>query len=76
MSDEQLQRKMMIEILTKKHKTSHILHLLLSVVTGGLWVPVWILVTVSDAIERGKVERAADSDTYAHRLGRFVGSFK
>lgn len=37
--------------------TNHILHLLLSVVTVGWWVPVWILVSLSNSIERGKTER-------------------
>lgn len=39
------------------HKTAHILHLLLSVLTGGLWIPVWLLVTVSHAHERYKIDR-------------------
>jgi len=29
--------------------TSHVLHLLLSVVTAGIWVPVWILVSLSNS---------------------------
>lgn len=28
--------------------TSHILHLLLSVISAGLWVPVWIVVAISN----------------------------
>ena len=39
------------------YKTSHVLHLLLSVFTLGIWVPVWIIVTLSNAIERGKIDR-------------------
>lgn len=39
------------------HKTAHILHLLLSVITAGLWVPVWILVAVSHANERNKIDK-------------------
>jgi len=27
-------------------RTNHVLHLLLSLVTGGLWLPVWLLVTM------------------------------
>lgn len=38
-------------------KTNHILHLLLSVVTVGWWVPVWLLVSANNAIERGRTER-------------------
>ena len=39
------------------YKTSHVLHLLLSVFTLGIWVPVWIIVALSNAIERGKIDR-------------------
>jgi len=38
-------------------KTSHILHLLLSVITAGLWIPVWLLVGINNSIERGRIER-------------------
>ena len=39
------------------HKTSHILHLFLSVITAGFWVPVWILVAVSHSLERKKIDK-------------------
>jgi len=39
------------------HKTAHLLHLVLSVITVGMWVPVWILVTISHSIERRKIDR-------------------
>ena len=39
------------------HRTAHLLHLVLSVVTVGIWVPVWILVTLSHGIERRKIDR-------------------
>lgn len=42
------------------HQTAHLLHLVLSVLTVGLWVPVWLLVTISHAIERGKIDRALE----------------
>ena len=32
----------------KRKKSNHILHLLLSIVTSGLWIPVWILNAISD----------------------------
>lgn len=28
------------------HPTNHILHLILSVITFGLWIPVWIIVSI------------------------------
>jgi hypothetical protein len=39
------------------HKTNHILHLLLCIPTVGLWSAVWVLVGVSNAIERAKIKR-------------------
>lgn len=40
-----------------KHKTSHLLHLVLSLITAGIWVPVWILVTLSNGVERRRLAR-------------------
>lgn len=31
--------------------TSHLLHLILSVLTGGLWVPVWIIITFTNSTQ-------------------------
>lgn len=47
------------QLLAKRadHKTAHILHLLLSLITAGLWVPVWVLVALSHSIERRKIDR-------------------
>ena len=44
-------------MLSKKKKTSHILHLLLSIVTAGVWVIMWILVAISNASENSKIDR-------------------
>jgi len=41
----------------QKYRTSHLLHLVLSILTAGFWVPVWLLVTISNANERQKAER-------------------
>ena len=32
----------------KSGTTNHILHLLLSIITGGIWVPIWILSAISN----------------------------
>jgi hypothetical protein len=44
-------------MLSKKKKTSHLLHLFLSVITVGLWVIMWALVALSNANENAKIER-------------------
>lgn len=41
----------------RKHKTSHVLHLILSILTAGLWVFVWILCAISNSIENAKLDR-------------------
>ena len=33
--------------LVKGKDTNHVLHLILSVITLGLWIPVWIVVTIA-----------------------------
>lgn len=40
-----------------RHDTSHGWHFIASILTGGLWIIMWILFAISNAIERGKIER-------------------
>lgn len=44
-------------LLSKKKKTSHILHLVLSILTVGLWILIWLLVTVSNSSENSRIDR-------------------
>ncbi len=46
-----------MQLLSKKKKTSHVLHLILSLVTVGFWFPVWIIVTLSNSIENRRIDR-------------------
>lgn len=39
------------------YKTWHILHLLLALFTAGMWIPVWIICSVSNGIERRRIDR-------------------
>lgn len=43
-----------IELL--RHKTNHVLHGGLTVITFGLWLPVWTIVTLNNAIIRRRLE--------------------
>jgi hypothetical protein len=43
--------------LSKKKKTSHVLHLLLSVITAGVWVFVWVLCGISNSMENSRIDR-------------------
>lgn len=40
-----------------RHDTSHGWHFIASILTGGVWIVMWILFTLSNAIERAKIER-------------------
>lgn len=44
----------------RKKKTSHVLHLILSILTAGLWVFIWILCAVSNSIENARLDRKID----------------
>ena len=44
-------------LLSKKKKTNHILHLLLSIFTFGVWLLIWILVAISNSSENAKIDR-------------------
>ncbi|MGL4517051.1 MAG: hypothetical protein ACRCUH_10230 [Shewanella sp.] len=48
------------------HNTSHGWHFIASLLTGGLWVIMWILFTLGNAIERGKIERKIEKLLAAH----------
>lgn len=46
-----------LKLLSQKKRTSHVLHLILSLVTVGFWVPVWLLVALSNSIENARIDR-------------------
>ena len=46
-----------LQLLSKKKSTSHVLHLILSIVTVGLWIPVWVIVALSNSIENARIDR-------------------
>lgn len=44
-------------LLSKKKSTSHLLHLILSILTVGVWVLVWVVVAISNSMENSRLER-------------------
>lgn len=57
--------------------TSHVLHLLLSVLTAGLWIVIWVLVSISNSTqgqctECGRAKGAPAKDDYT-RLYVVIG---
>lgn len=45
-------------MLSKKKNTSHLLHLVLSLITFGFWIIVWLIVSISNANENSKIDSA------------------
>ena len=43
--------------LSNKKKTSHVLHLILSIISCGIWLPIWLLVVLSNSLENSKIDR-------------------
>jgi len=39
------------------HKTNHILHLLLSIVSAGFWVIIWLIISASNTSKRNKIRK-------------------
>jgi hypothetical protein len=46
---------------SKKVQTNHILHLLLSLITFGLWIPLWIIITIGNIWENRSIENKLNS---------------
>ena len=44
------------KLAIQDQKVSHILHLILSVITMGLWVVIWLIVTASASMERNRLK--------------------
>ena len=42
-------------VLAYGKRPNHVLHLLLSVITAGLWIPVWIIIAISSKERRQAV---------------------
>jgi hypothetical protein len=40
-----------------KPKTSHVLHLILSIITAGVWLPVWILIALINQQRCANIDR-------------------
>lgn len=36
-------------VVVQKKQTNHVFHLLMSIITLGLWIPVWIIVAIANA---------------------------
>ena len=50
-----------MQLISQKKRTMHILHLILSITTGGLWVIAWIIVAISNSNENRKIDKRLDA---------------
>ena len=48
---------MILQLQQRKKKTSHVLHLLLSVLTGGVWLIIWALCGIANASQNSKIDK-------------------
>lgn len=48
-------------MLSKKKKTNHLLHLILSILTVGFWIVIWVLVAASNGSENARIDREINS---------------
>ena len=66
------------------HATNHLLHLLLSVLSAGLWVPIWIITTIRNEFsyactqDENKIKNSDDISANQGKyydLGKKLGKF-
>jgi hypothetical protein len=50
-------------LLSQRKKTNHVLHLLLTLVTGGLWLIVWLLVDNSNRRHNRQLDEKINAKT-------------
>ena len=55
------QNELISAILAKdkleRYRTNHILHIILSILTGGLWLGIYLFMTIHNASKRSEIER-------------------
>lgn len=66
------------QLLAKRadHKTNHIMHLILSVITGGLWILIWLLVAFSNATQRAAIDRQLQGKPKDQNILQALGVMK
>ena len=61
-----LTEQFMIHQMTK---TNHLLHLIVSVLTGGLWIPFWLIAALNNASKRSGMQNGVFA-----RVLNFIGN--
>ena len=65
---------MILQLQQRKKKTSHVLHLLLSVITGGLWLVIWALCSIANASQNSKIDKEIEQ-VQAAQIQQMRGSW-
>ena len=47
----------MSPLMEESKKVSHVLHLLLSIISFGFWLPVWVLICLSVSLENREIRK-------------------
>jgi hypothetical protein len=70
---DRLREKYELELMTGKYNTNHILHLILSVLTGGGWLFIWAIVAWRNDVSRTKAEEIVYGAGEPNYLTRTLG---
>lgn len=46
-----------MQLIASKKQTSHVVHLLVCLLTIGMWLPIWVLIGVSNSLHNSSVDR-------------------
>ena len=65
---------MILQLQQRKKKTSHVLHLLLSVLTGGFWLVIWALCSIANASQNSKIDKEIEQ-VQAAQIQQMRGSW-
>jgi len=60
-----------LEMQITQQQTNHVLHLILSIITFLLWTPMWFLITISHALERGRLMRLLERIESDAKISQF-----
>lgn len=65
---------MILQLQQRKKKTSHVLHLLLSVLTGGFWLIIWACCAAANASQNSKIDKEIEQ-VQAMQMQQMRGSW-
>lgn len=64
-----MQEQILINSELAEYKTNHILHLILTIITAGIWSIIWLLSAASGMTEQNKIRRKHNAKTKINVAG-------